>query len=82
MEPWAAFTALCGVLLFILKIWTAGKPERDEKHDEKEKMQGRQDIVDGDAAAVSQRLNKLLSKSDSPSRSKDGKDNQGNGGTL
>ena len=60
-----AVAGLIGIAAIILKQYYGGKKERDEKAREEEIQQGRRDIAGGNVDAVSERIDKLLSKSNS-----------------
>jgi len=60
MEWGAAIAAVFGVLLWMLKEWQAGNPERQKEKRDDEIQQGRTDIATGNAPAVSDRIDRLL----------------------
>jgi hypothetical protein len=64
MEWGAVITAVAGLLLYILKQYAAAKPVRDKERADDATQQGRADIADGDAAAVNDRIDQLLSRPD------------------
>lgn len=66
MEWGAVIAAVAGLLLYILKQYAAGKPERDKERSDDATQQGRADIDAGDAAAVNNRIDRLFTKSDRP----------------
>ena len=61
-------SALAGLLLYILKRYDTGQPKRDQEARHDQIQQGRKDIADGDAAAVSDRVDRLLSRQSDPAR--------------
>jgi hypothetical protein len=61
MEWAAVISALAGLLLYVLKRYDAGKPQRDIEARHDEIQQGRKDIADGNVAAVNERVDRLLS---------------------
>lgn len=66
MEWGAVIAAVAGLLLYILKQYAAGKPERDKERSDDATQHGRADIDAGDAAAVNNRIDRLLTESDHP----------------
>lgn len=64
MEWGAVIAAVAGLLLYILKQYAAGKPERDQENTDDATQQGRADIANGDHAAVDARIDQLLSRPD------------------
>ena len=68
MEWSAAIYAIAGLLLFALKQWLAAAPKRNQEAADDATQQGRADIADGDAAAVSDRVDRLLSRQSDPAR--------------
>jgi hypothetical protein len=60
MEWGAAVVSILGIIAVLLKAYVARKPQRDEARHEKEIQQGRRDIAEGDADAVSARIDGLL----------------------
>lgn len=65
MEWAAVVSAVFGLLLYVLKRYDAGQPQRDREAADDANQQGRKDIADGNAAAVSGRIDRLLSQPDS-----------------
>jgi hypothetical protein len=65
MSAWGAIAAIAGVIAVLLKAYLAKEPQRDEARHEKEIQQGRQDILDGDADAISRRVDRLPSPANS-----------------
>lgn len=64
MEWGAVIAAVAGLLLYVLKQYAAGKPERDQENRADEIQQGRADIDTGNAAAVNDRIDRLFTESD------------------
>lgn len=60
MEWAAVISALAGLLLYILKRYDAGKPQRDIEARHDDIQQGRKDIADGNVAAINERVDRLL----------------------
>lgn len=60
MEWAAVVSALAGLLLYLLKRYDERKPDRDNEARNDHIQQGRKDIADGNAAAVSERIDRLL----------------------
>ena len=52
--------ALIGLIVLVVELYRESSPERKADKREEEILQGRQDIVDGDADAVQRRLDQLL----------------------
>jgi len=53
---------VAGILLLLLEYWISKAPERKERDNEKEKQDGREDVVNGDVDAVVARIDRLLTK--------------------
>lgn len=67
MEIGAALTVLILLIAALFKFWMDRAPERKEKAENEKLQQGRQDIADGNVAAVSERIDSLPTHSgDSP----------------
>ena len=58
----AALPAILGLVLALLQLWSAKAPQRIAKGEEDAKQQGRQDIANGNADAVSTRIDGLCSQ--------------------
>lgn len=63
MEWAAVVSAVFGLLLYVLKRYDAKQPQRDQEANNERLQQGRRDIADGNAAAVSDRIDRLLTQS-------------------
>ena len=61
MEWGAAITAFLTLLLWVLRQWSAAKPQRDQEAADEATQQGRSDIAAGNADAVNDRIDRLLS---------------------
>lgn len=61
MEWGAAVTAFLALLLWVLKQWQSNQPKRDQEAADDATQQGRADIADGNADAVNDRIDRLLS---------------------
>jgi hypothetical protein len=66
MEWGAAIASLLGIVLWGLKQWQSNQPKRDQENAQDEIQQGRKDIANGDAAAVSDRIDSLLTRQGDP----------------
>jgi hypothetical protein len=62
MEWSAAIVSILGIVLWGLKQWQTNQPKRDQENRQDEIQQGRTDIANGDAAAVSDRIDSLLTR--------------------
>jgi hypothetical protein len=65
MGIFEAIAAVCALLLPLLQWWMGNKPERDAKASQDAIQQGRQDIADGNADAVSARIDRVPQTSSS-----------------
>ncbi|MGE0919427.1 hypothetical protein [Trichlorobacter lovleyi] len=63
MEWGAAVTAFLTLLLWVLKQWQSNQPKRDKEAADETTQQGRADIADGNADAVNDRIDRLLTGS-------------------
>ncbi len=61
MEWGAAIASLLGIILLVLKQWQANQPKRVKEAADEATQQGRADIANGNADAVSGRIDRLLS---------------------
>ena len=59
MEIGAALSVLIPLIAALFKFWLDRAPERKEKAENEKIQQGRQDIADGNVAAVSERIDSL-----------------------
>lgn len=57
----AVVTAFLSVVALLLEAWAQNRPQRNKEKADDATQKGRQDIVDGDVDAVSERIDKLLS---------------------
>jgi hypothetical protein len=56
---WSAVAAIAAIVLWGLKQWQASKPQRNQEDRDAEIQKGRADIANGDAAAVSVRIDSV-----------------------
>lgn len=63
MEWGAAVTAIITLAIAIMKWWQSRQPQRDQENQDDAIQQGRKDIAEGNSAAVSNRIDKLLPES-------------------
>lgn len=64
MEIGPAITALCALVLALLKAWQDSKPKRDEERKVDDDASLREECQNIDADAISARIDQLLSKGD------------------
>lgn len=63
MEWGAAIASLLGIILLMLKQWQSNQPKRDQEAADETTQQGRTEIADGNADAVNDRIDRLLTGS-------------------
>lgn len=67
MEWGAAVTAIITLVIALMKWWQSRQPERDQENQDATIQQGRKDIAEGNSAAVSDRIDRLLPESSNTS---------------